>query len=63
MYIIKLNPTDGSLYKAVYDEGFQVTFEVAEATKFTGVNEAEHFVNTYAVVTLYPAATIEKIKI
>jgi hypothetical protein len=62
MYVIKLNPEDGSLYKAVYDEGFKVTFDLKEATKFLGIKEAENFINTHAIITLYPEATIERVK-
>lgn len=61
MYVIRLNTATGDFYKAISDEGFYVTQDTEEATKFTSEKEAKDFLNTYAVVTLYPAATIERI--
>ena len=62
MYVIKLNVLTGELYKAMSDEGFRITKDVQEATKFLTEKEARIILESYAVVTLYPEAKIERTK-
>jgi hypothetical protein len=63
MYIIRLDPKEGNMYKAIYDEGFRSTLNVEEATRFSTEKEAQTIIETSVIKNIYQAAQVERIKI
>jgi len=63
MYIIRLEKNQGKMYKEVYDfEGFRITDNIDEATRFRSTEEAEKILQSPAIFNMYQEAAIERIK-
>jgi hypothetical protein len=63
MYIIRLDKNQGKMYKEVYNfEGFRITDNIQEATRFKTSAEAQKILQSPAISNVYQEAQIERIR-